>query len=316
MLFHDAVTPAVLGPKVDVVAAGKTDLRARQVPDGIGEYTTSRATPVSVIMCVHRGDRRDPLRDAVSSVLAQTHEDLVLRIYVDGSISADVRACLEELTDARVRLEFADRSQGLAVGLNRLIDESLRDGCEIIARMDAEDVCYPQRLAKQLAFLDRHPEVDVVGTGCLEFDEDTGEEFLELLPTDDRALKRGLVRRTPFVPSTVVFRATVFAGGTRYRSQASEDMHLWIDLARYGWIFANLPEPLIRYRVSDALFRRRSSWDKVATELTARLRGMTELCMISPGNLAWTGAHLAWRLLPLRLARQAHRSLRPRTARA
>ena len=278
--------------------------------------SSSRTTPVSVIMCVYRGDRPDPLRDAVSSVLAQTHEDLVLRIYVDGSITADVRAYLEELTDARVRLQFAEMHQGLAVGLNRLIDESLREGCEVIARMDADDVCYPQRLAKQLAFLDSHPEVDVVGGGCLEFDEDTGEEFLKLLPADDRTLKRGLVKRTPFVHPTVVCRAQVFAGGTRYRSHLSEDMHLWVDLARYGWTFANLPEPLIRYRVSDALFRRRSSWGKMSTELTARLRGMTELCMISPGNLAWTGAYLVLRLLPVRLARQAYRYLRPRSARA
>jgi glycosyltransferase involved in cell wall biosynthesis len=278
--------------------------------------SSSRTTPVSVIMCVYRGDRLDPLHDAVCSVLAQTHEDLVLRIYVDGSIAADVRAYLEALADARVRLQFAEMNQGLAVGLNRLIDESLRDGCEVIARMDADDVCYPQRLEKQLAFLDSHPEVDVIGAGCLEVDEDTGEEFLKLLPMDDRTLKRGLVKRTPFVHSTVVFRAQVFAGGTRYRPLASEDMHLWMDLARYGWTFANLPEPLMRYRVSDALFRRRSSWDKVSTELTARLRGMTELCMISPSNLACTGAYLALRLLPVRLARQAYRHLRPRRARA
>jgi len=181
--------------------------------------------------------------------------------------------------------------------------------------MDADDICYPDRLEKQLAFLDSHPEVAVVGAGCLEFDEDTGEEFLKLLPTDDRTLKRGLVKRTPFVHPTVAFRAKVFAGGTRYRSYPSEDMHLWVDLARYGWTFANLPEPLVRYRVSNALFQRRSSWGKVVTELTARLRVMRELCMISPGNVAWTGAYLALRLLPLTLARRAYRYLRPQSTR-
>jgi hypothetical protein len=304
-------------PGLDGVAAGDDRALARSpVASPVPLASSLRTTPASVIMCVCRGDRPDPLRDAVSSVLAQTHEDLMLRIYVDGPISADVRVYLEGLTDDRVRLQFAEMHRGLALGLNRLIDESLREGCEIIARMDADDVCYPQRLAKQLAFLDSHPEVDLVGAGCLEFDEDTGEEFLKLLPTDDRELKRGLVKRTPFVHSTVVFRARVFAGGTRYRSQRPEDMHLWVDLARYGWTFGNLPEPLIRYRVSDALFRRRSSWDKAAADFTARLRAMTELCMISPGNLAWTGAHLTLRLLPLRLARQAYRYLRPRSARA
>jgi glycosyltransferase involved in cell wall biosynthesis len=269
------------------------------------------ATRVSVIMCVYLGDRLGPLRDAVSSVLRQTHENLVLWILVDGPVTDDVRDYLETLADPRVRLLFEETNQGLAVGLNRLIDESLREGCEVIARMDADDACYPERLERQVAFLNSHPEVAVLGAGCLEFDEDTGEEFLKLLPTDDRTLKRELVKRTAFVHPVVAFRARVFAGGIRYRSQQSEDMHLWVDLTRYGWTFANLPEPLLRYRVSDALFRRRASWDKVWTELTARLRGMTELCMISPSNVGWTGAYFVLRLLPVRLAKWAYRYLRP-----
>jgi hypothetical protein len=274
--------------------------------------TQARASQVSVIMCVHVGDRLGPLREAVSSVFAQTHADLVLRIFVDGPVADDVRAYLEGLADARACVELAATNRGLAAGLNRLIDASLREGCEVIARMDADDICHPDRLAKQLAFLARHPEVAVLGAGCVEFDEDTGKESLERLPADDRTLKRGLVRRTPFVHSTVVFRAEVFRGGTRYRALASEDMHLWVDLARYGWIFANLQEPLIRHRISDALFQQRSRWAKVGTELTARTRGMTELCMLSPANIAWTGGYLLLRLLPRSLARRAYRYFRLR----
>jgi hypothetical protein len=269
------------------------------------------ATRVSVIMCVYIGDRLGPLQDAVSSVLRQTHENFVLRIFIDGPVTDDIPAYLESLADPRVRLLFEETNQGLAFGLNRLIDESLRDGCEVIARMDADDACYPERLARQVAFLNSHPEVAVLGAACLEFNEDTGEEFLKLLPTDDRTLKRELVKRTAFVHPLVAFRATVFAGGIRYRTHLSEDMHLWVDLARYGWTFANLPEPLLRYRVSDALFHRRASWAKVWTELQARLRGMKELCMISPSNVGWTGAYLLLRLLPVRLARWAYRYLRP-----
>jgi glycosyltransferase involved in cell wall biosynthesis len=269
------------------------------------------ATRVSVIMCVYLGDRLGPLCDAVSSVLRQTHENFVLRILIDGPVTDDVRAYLESLTEPRVRLRFEETNQGLAVGLNRLIDESLREGCEVIARMDADDACYPERLERQVGFLNSHPEVAVLGAACMEFNEDTGEEFLKLLPTDDRTLKRELVKRTAFVHPLVAFRASVFAGGIRYRPHLSEDMHLWVDLARYGWTFANLPEPLLRYRVSDALFRRRASWGKMWTEFTARIRGMTELCMISPSNVAWTGAYLVLRLLPVGLAKWAYRYLRP-----
>jgi glycosyltransferase involved in cell wall biosynthesis len=271
---------------------------------------------VSVIMCVYRADRFGPLRDAVSSVLRQTFTDFVFRIYVDGPVDESVRAYLAALDDPRVRVQFAAANQGLASGLNWLIDESLREGCDALARMDADDVCDPDRLAKQLAFLARRPDVDVLGAGCLEFDEDTGQEFLKILPPDDGTLKRELVKRTPFVHPTVVFRARVFAGGIRYPLRTSEDMHLWVDLARYGWTFANLQEPLLRYRVSRDLFRRRSTWDKVMTELRARLRAMNELCMVSPGNVAWTSSYLVLRLLPLRLARRAYRYLRSAAPRA
>ncbi len=251
-------------------------------------------------MCVGQDDRLAPLRDAVSSVLAQTHEALVLRIHVDGPVPDDIRAHLEGLTDSRVRLELSETSQGLAVGLNRLIDESLREGDEFIARMDADDVCHPERLASSSrsspAAGGRRGRRRLPGARRTT----RARSISRLLPTDDGALKRGIVRRTPFVRSTVVFRAAVFAGGLRYRPRASEDMHLWVDLARYGWIFANLPEPLVRCRASRTRFRQGSSWEAVATGLAARLRGMNELCMISPGNLAWTGAYLMLRVLPAR----------------
>ena len=195
----------------------------RSAPAERGEPGTS----VSVIMCVYRTDRSGPVHDAVSSILAQTHQDLVLRIFVDGPVAGDLRACLEALCDARVQVRLSRANHGLAAGLNQLIDDSLREGARFIARMDADDRSYPERLERQLAFLHRHPDVGVLGGGCVEIDEDTGEEFVKILPTDDRTLKRELVKRTPFVHPTVVFRSEVFAGGTRYRSSESEDRGPW-----------------------------------------------------------------------------------------
>ena len=279
----------------------------RPVPAAAGR---PRAAQVSVIMCIDAQHGLDLLREAVPSVLGQTHEDLVLRIFLDGPVSDDVRRYLEGLVDSRVSIERAETHQGRAVGLNRLIDESLRAGSDLIARMSADGACHPERLAKQLAFLARHPEVAVLGAGCVALDERTGKESLEVPPADDWTLKRGLIRRPPFVPSTVVFRADVFRGGTRYRTLAWEDMHLWVDLTRYGWLFANLQEPLLRCRASDRLFRPGSGPSPAVIELRARIRGMTELCMLTPGNITWAGTHFGLGLLPPRLARRAGRYLR------
>src|SRR5262249_41635787 len=143
-------------------------------------------------------DRLGPLRDAVSSVLGQTHGNLVLRILVDGPVTDDIRTYLEDPRDARVQVRLSKTNEGLAAGLNQLIDDSLREGAPFIARMDADDISYPERLERQLTFLNCHPDVGVLGTACLEVDEDTGEEFVKVLPTDDDTLKRELVKRTPF----------------------------------------------------------------------------------------------------------------------
>jgi glycosyltransferase involved in cell wall biosynthesis len=286
----------------------------KPAPDPRSRASGPEARRVSVVMCIYAGDRLASLRDAVTSVLAQSHGNLVLRIFVDGPVSAETRAYLEGLADPRVRLSFSETNEGLAVGLNRLIDESLRDGCDVIARMDADDVCYPDRLEKQVAFLESHPAIGVLGAGCLEFDEDNGEEFLKILPGDDRTLKRDLVKRTPFVHPVVAIRAEVFAGGVPYRPRTPEDIALWVDLARYGWGFGNLPEPLLRYRVSMALFRRRATWHRAVGEARVRMRAMYQLCLISPGNVVWTAAYFALRLLPASVLRAAYRHFRPRGA--
>jgi len=134
--------------------------------------------------------------------------------------------------------------------------------------------------------------------------------------TSDEPLKRDLVRQTPFVPTSVVFRSAVFAGGTRYRSGPSEDSHLWVDLARYGWVFANLPDPQVERRSSAALVHPGSSWHRATSELSVRGRTMFELCMITPRNVAWAGVSFVLTLLPRSLTRMAFRYLRPRGTRA
>ena len=67
----------------------------------------------------------------------------------------------------------------------------------------------------------------------------------------------------------------------------------------------------LRYRVSNAPYRRRATWDRAIGELRVRIRAMNELCMVSLGNVAWTGAYLALRFLPVNLVRRAYRYLRP-----
>src|SRR5438874_1140893 len=99
------------------------------------------------------------LEDTLRSIFAQTFTDWELIAVDDGSTDGS-GALLERLRDHRVRVFIEKGNRGLAARLN-FIHENARG--TYIARMDADDMMHPERMARQLAFLDQHPEVDVVG---------------------------------------------------------------------------------------------------------------------------------------------------------
>ena len=124
--------------------------------------------PVSVVMAVCNGARY--LGEAVASVCSQTLADFEVVAVDDGSTD-ETTEILEEWrrSDARVRVLRNDANLRLIRSLNRGLEEARG---ELVARMDADDVCMPQRLEKQVAYLDGHPECVLVGSRVLSIDED------------------------------------------------------------------------------------------------------------------------------------------------
>lgn len=123
---------------------------------------------VSIVMPVRNVS--GTLDAAIRSVVAQTHQRWELVVLDDGSTDGTV----EQLrtwadTDARIR-PFVD---GRALGISARLNEGVRRSrASIIARMDGDDICYPQRIETQIDYLRAHPDVDVVGAGCMVFTSD------------------------------------------------------------------------------------------------------------------------------------------------
>ena len=194
---------------------------------------------VSVVMPVRDGERF--LVEAVESVLEQTERDLELIVVDDGSTDSTPRL-LAGVSDPRLRV-LTQEPRGLAPALNVGCSEA---SAPVIARMDADDVALPDRLERQLAFLDAHPEVALLGGGIVLVDEQ-GREF-------DREPGSGkLAGRNDLVHGTIAMRTEAFRSLGGYRLDQAEDYDLWLRFQeRYE--VAALAEPVIRYRFHPGQF--------------------------------------------------------------
>lgn len=209
----------------------------------------SDAAPrVSVVMAAFNG--MPHLRPAVDSILAQRYHDFEL-ILVDDASTDGTRAFLESLSDPRLRLIRNVENQGLTRSLNTGLRAARGD---YVARMDDDDLALAGRFAAQVATLDAHPEIVVLGARHAEFYEyepppspPSDAAGLEILDWDQLMLRNTLCH------SSVMFRraAAMSAGGYREAFERSQDYDLWLRLAQAGSV-ARLNQVL-------CLFRRRAN---------------------------------------------------------
>ena len=205
---------------------------------------STEPTPrLSVLMCVYNG--QDYLADAVQSVLNQTFGDFEFLIVNDGSTD-DTSAILSFLQDHRIRIINNGSNLGLIRSLNIGLDAA---GGEFIARMDADDVCAPDRFEKQLAFLDSHPDVGLCGSWL----SIIGEQDIYRFPLTHEDIKLAMLGYNPVAHPSIVLRSSVL-NQPRMRFDPdfpdAEDYELWTRMV-LTTRFANLPETLLRYRKHD-----------------------------------------------------------------
>ncbi|MBH5321825.1 glycosyltransferase [Aurantiacibacter sediminis] len=207
----------------------------------------SPSPALSVAMSVYNGERF--LAPAIQSVLDQTLGDFEFLILDDGSTDSS-RAIIEEFAkrDARIK-PILRENRGLVASLNQLLGTAT---APIVARMDADDICHPERFAKQIAFLAAHPDHGVVGSWSEDIDEHdrpwptagvdhalTNEEMQAVAARGGQLL----------VHPAVMYRKDIVLGVGGYHAafRHCEDYDLWLRLASETKM-ANLPERLLRYR--------------------------------------------------------------------
>ena len=258
---------------------------------------------VSVLMGVHNGGPF--VGEAVASVLGQTDGDLELIVVDDGSTD-DTPDRLAAVVDSRLRVHRQART-GLTRALNRALGLSR---AALVARLDADDVALPERLAHQRAFLAAHPEVGLLGTAAREQDPDGALVRVVRPPVDDAALRRALIRANPFVHSSVMVRRELVArvGGYDERLAVAQDYDLWMRLARLTRL-ATLPEVLVVRRLGAGRVSVEREEDRLRTEARVRWRAV-----VSGAYPPWCALFALRPALALALPRPLRRAVRAAVA--
>ena len=189
------------------------------------------------------------LRAAIDSVLTQTFEDLELVIVEDpGERSAS--EIIGALGDPRIRYY---RNASRTSGMEQINQAFLRARGRFVARLDHDDIAEPYRLEKQLSFIERHPEVQVLGSQITLVDSDGKRIGHRKYPTKHDRIVNALRRYNPIAAPSVMFdRQVVLDAGAHQPDPQIEiigDYGLWCRLAQRRVRFANHDERLLRYRI-------------------------------------------------------------------
>lgn len=249
--------------------------------------------PLSVVMPVHNA--LPWLDESVTSILAQSFSDFEFVILDDGSTdgsSERLRSWAERAP--RIRLVRGEQRLGAAGSSNAVVAEAR---APLVARMDADDIAHPDRLARQIALMEEEPRVVLTGT------------LSDVIDAKGRRVRGAdharLLRRSRFAPfghSSIMFRREAFdrAGGYRAEAERWEDIDLYLRIARQGGI-AVIPEPLTTVRLSGAstrltagLDRFEASMDKMQRAVEARPDDPPPATSLRPGAFVASGSALLW----------------------
>jgi glycosyltransferase involved in cell wall biosynthesis len=206
----------------------------------------SHSPTVTVLMSVYNGEKY--LAEAVDSILNQTYTDFEFLIINDGSTDAS-RSIICAYHDSRIRLVDNPQNVGLSRSLNRGL--SLAQG-KYVARQDADDISEPQRLARQVAFMEANPHLLMSGTWYREIDADGNWGDNVRLPGDSTELRWLLLFTCPFIHTAAIMRKTQLLQEVGFYNEScyyAMDYELWFRIAQRCPV-TNLPDYLVRYRIN------------------------------------------------------------------
>lgn len=239
----------------------------------------------SLLMSVYINEQANHLTACFDSIYKQTVPPTEIILVEDGPLTSALYEAIskEEERFPQLKRIKLDTNQGLGIALNKGLP---RCSYDIIARMDTDDICVPNRFETQLSYLQNHPEIDVIGAWVFEFEESTSKVLgIRSLPEQHKQIYRFGKKRNPMNHPTVMFRKeSVLKAGNYLPCPLFEDYYLWGRMLMKGFRFYNIQQPLLYFRRSPEMIKRRGGLSYAKKEISF-LKKLHDTGYISKWNL-------------------------------
>lgn len=214
----------------------------------------------SVLMSVYQKEKPAFLRESMESILHQTIQTNDFVLVCDGPLHDDLDAVIHQMQDA-----FGSVLQIVRLPENGGLGKALNAGLpycknELIARMDSDDIAYPDRCEKQLAVFTQMPEISIC-SGTVEEFSGTVEnvEAQRILPKTNEDILRFAKKRNPFNHPCVMYKKSAVESVGSYQDfYLLEDYYLWIRLLMQGYRGYNIQSPILHMRAGNDMYKRRA----------------------------------------------------------
>ena len=222
----------------------------------------------SLLMSVYHKEKPEYLKQAIESIQAQTYptDDFVL--VCDGPLNSELDAVIttkQQEMNGVLKVYRLDKNEGLGNALNAGINHCKN---ELVARMDSDDVAYPDRCEKQIDVFNTHPEVSICSGIVEEFTTDPEVvDARRALPETNAKIMEFAKKRNPFNHPCVMYKkSAVEAAGSYKDFYLLEDYYLWLRMLMAGYQGYNIQEPLLHMRAGSDMYMRRAGWKYAKTQ--------------------------------------------------
>lgn len=226
--------------------------------------------PFSVAISVYKKDNASWFNIAMESLINQTVEPNEIVLVVDGPVTNEIQRVINKyikINEAK-KIEFKvillKENQGHGIARRKALEHCTND---LVAIMDADDICVGDRFEQQLLFIQKH-DVDIVGGDIEEFMEESSNITAKrIVPQTDKEIKEYMKKRCPFNQMTVMFRKhTIQNVGGYLDWYCNEDYYLWIRMCLKGCRMANTGTVLVKARINNETYKRRGGWKYFLSE--------------------------------------------------